>query len=254
MGIISKGIILAGDSGNKLHPLTLGIPKQLLPVYDKPMIYYPIETLVEVGVKDILIITSPQHVSAFISALGDGAKFDARFTYAVQVSPEGAAQAFTIGEQFLGNDPVCFITGDCILLGKDKKERLQKAMRAAKNSGQATVFVQRDFAPEQYGVVTLDANRKCNVVEGRPSHKDFYSIIGLYVFPKGVSQYAKIIEKSERGRLEITALNQTYFEENKLQVQILGTDFLWFDTNSFDSLQVLNNYIQKTKKRIFTEK
>lgn len=248
MGIFSKGIILAGDSGEKLHPLTLGIPKQLLPVYDKPMIYYPIETLVEVGVKDILIITSPHHVSAFISTLGDGSKFDARFTYAVQASPEGAAQAFTIGEQFLENEPVCFITGDCILLGENRKEKLQKAMRAAKNSGHATVFVHRDFDTEQYGVVALDANRKCNAVEGKPSGKNFYSIVGLYVFPKDVSDYAKIIGKSERGRLEVTALNQTYFEKDKLQVQILGTDFLWFDTNTFDSLQVLNSYIQKRQK------
>lgn len=248
MSIFSKGIILAGDSGTKLEPLTSGVPKQLLPIYDKPMIYYPIETLAEVGVKDILVIVSPRYISAFIHALGDGSKFGVKFTYAVQASPEGAAQAFMIGEQFLANEPVCFITGDCVLLGKDRKEKLRKAMRAAKNSGQATVFVHSDWVPEQYGVVTVGPNQKIEAVEGKPSNHLFYSITGLYVFPKGVSGYVKIIEKSDRDRLEVTSLNQTYFEKNKLQVQILGKDFLWFDTNSFDSLLVASNYIQKQNK------
>lgn len=249
MSIFSKGIILAGDSGDRLHPLTLGIPKQLLPLYDKPMIYYPIELLVGVGVKDILIITSQQHASTFIRALGDGSAFGARFTYAIQPKPDGAAQAFMIGEDFLENEPVCFITGDCILFGKDRNIKLQKAMRAAKNSGQASIFVCRDRDPNQYGVVTLDSEGKCLTIEGKSTKSLYYSITGLYVFPKGVADYAKIIEKSDRGRLEVTSLNKTYFEKNKLQVQVLGDDFLWFDTNSFDSLQVINNYIQKMKKQ-----
>ena len=249
MRIFSKGIILAGDSGDRLHPLTLGIPKQLLPLYDKPMIYYPIELLVGVGVKDILIITSQQHASTFIRALGDGSAFGARFTYAVQPKPDGAAQAFMIGEDFLENEPVCFITGDCILFGKDRNIKLQKAMRAAKNSGQASIFVCRDRDPNQYGVVTLDSEGRCLTIEGKSTKSLYYSITGLYVFPKGVADYAKIIEKSDRGRLEVTSLNKTYFEKNKLQVQVLGDDFLWFDTNSFDSLQVINNYIQKMKKQ-----
>lgn len=249
MSIFSKGIILAGDSGDRLHPLTLGIPKQLLPLYDKPMIYYPIELLVGVGVKDILIITSQQHASTFIRALGDGSAFGARFTYAVQPKPDGAAQAFMIGEDFLENEPVCFITGDCILFGKDRNVKLQKAMRAAKNSGQASIFVCRDRDPNQYGVVTLDSDGKCLTIEGKSTKSLYYSITGLYVFPKGVADYAKIIEKSDRGRLEVTSLNKTYFEKNKLQVQVLGDDFLWFDTNSFDSLQVINNYIQKMKNQ-----
>lgn len=249
MSIFSKGIILAGDSGDRLHPLTLGIPKQLLPLYDKPMIYYPIELLVGVGVKDILIITSQQHASTFIRALGDGSAFGARFTYAVQPKPDGAAQAFMIGEDFLENEPVCFITGDCILFGKDRNIKLQKAMRAAKNSGQASIFVCRDRDPNQYGVVTLDSEGKCLTIEGKSTKSLYYSITGLYVFPKGVADYAKIIEKSDRGRLEVTSLNKTYFEKNKLQVQVLGDDFLWFDTNSFDSLQVVNNYIQKMKNQ-----
>ena len=249
MSIFSKGIILAGDSGDRLHPLTLGIPKQLLPLYDKPMIYYPIELLVGVGVKDILIITSQQHASTFILALGDGSAFGARFTYAVQPKPDGAAQAFMIGEDFLENEPVCFITGDCIIFGKDRNIKLQKAMRAAKNSGQASIFVCRDRDPNQYGVVTLDSEGKCLTIEGKSTKSLYYSITGLYVFPKGVTDYAKIIEKSDRGRLEVTSLNKTYFEKNKLQVQVLGDDFLWFDTNSFDSLQVINNYIQKMKNQ-----
>lgn len=249
MNVFSKGIILAGDSGNKLEPLTLGIPKQLLPLYDKPMIYYPIELLVGVGVKDILIITSQEHASTFIKALGDGSAFGARFTYAIQSKPDGAAQAFTIGEEFIGEEPVCLITGDCILLGKDRNAKLQKAMRAALNSGQASIFVCRDWDPNQYGVVTLDSDGKCITIEGKTTNPLYYSITGLYVFPKGVADYAKHVGKSERGRLEVTSLNKTYFEKNKLQVQVLGSDFMWFDTNSFDSLLVINNYIQKQKNR-----
>lgn len=241
-----KGIILAGDQGSKLYPLTLGIPKQLIPIYDKPMIFYPIEALVEVGVTDIMIITSPRYTSSFINTLGDGSMFAAHFTYATQLNPEGAAQAFTIGEDFLQNESVCFITGDCIILGNDRSNKLRKAIRAAKNSGQATIFVSSGYDPEQYGVARLDANGKCEKVEGKPSSSSHYSITGLYVFPKGVANYAKIIQKSERGRLEVTSLNQVYLDENKLQVQILGSDIKWFDTNSFDSLLTVGNYIRKS--------
>lgn len=241
-----KGIILAGEQGSVLSPLTLGIPKQLIPIYNKPMIYFPIQTLVEVGVKDILIITSPRHNDAFINALGDGSRFGASFSFATQFSPEGAAQAFTIAEDFLNNESVCFISGDCIILGDDRANKLNKAIRAARNSGQASIFVSHDFDPNQYGVVHLDEKGKCERIEGRPSIEPYYSITGLYVFPKGVSDYAKVIEKSERGRLEVTSLNQAYLNENKLQVQILGDDFLWFDTNSFDSLMKVSQYIQKS--------
>lgn len=243
-----KGIVLAGDSGNKLHPLTFGVPKQLLPIYNKPMIYYPIETLVEVGITEILIITSPQYSSTFITALGDGSQFGANFTYATQENPEGAAQAFTIGEDFLIKDSVCFITGDCLLFGKYRALILKKAIRAAERSGQSTIFVCKDMDPNQYGAVRIDEQGKCNEVEGKPSESYHYSIIGLYVFPKGVSGYAKIIEKSERGRYEITALNQAYLNENKLQMHILGRDFNWLDTNTFDNILYANNYIQKKQK------
>lgn len=243
-----KGIILAGDQGDRLFPLTMGIPKQLLPIYDKPMIFYPIETLVEVGIDEILIITSPKHTSSFVNALGEGSRFGAHFTYATQAPPEGAAQAFTIGEEFLAKESVCFITGDCIIFGEDRAAKLSKAIRAAKSSGQATIFVSRDYDPDQYGVAKLDNNGKCIMVEGKASDTVHYSITGLYVFPKGVADYAKVIEKSERGRLEITTLNQMYLNGKKLQVQILGDNFRWFDTNSFDSLLTVSNYIQKKSK------
>lgn len=249
MSIITKGIILAGDAGDKLHPLTLGIPKQLLPIYDKPMISYPIETLVGVGITDILIITSPQHISSFVQALGDGAKYGAKFTYATQTSPEGAAQALTIGAHFMGNAPVCMITGDCILEGEGVADKLRKALRAAKNSGQATIFVSHDYDPNQYGVAILDKAGKCCSVEGKSPSANHYSITGLYVFPKGVADYAKVLEKSERGRYEVTSLNQAYLTENKLQVQKFGEDILWFDTNSFDSLLRVGNYMQSKKKK-----
>ena len=242
-----KGIVLAGGSGTRLYPITKSISKQIIPVYDKPMIYYPIELLVGVGVKDILIITSQEHASTFIQALGDGSAFGARFTYAIQPRPEGAAQAFTIGEEFVGDEPVCLITGDCILFGKDRNVKLLKAMRAALNSGQASIFVCRDWDPNQYGVVTLDSDGKCLTIEGQTTNPLYYSITGLYVFPKGVADYAKHVGKSERGRLEVTSLNKTYFEKNKLQVQVLGSDFMWFDTNSFDSLLVINNYIKNNR-------
>lgn len=242
-----KGIILAGDQGDRLFPLTMGIPKQLLPIYDKPMIYYPIETLVEVGVTDILIIVSPQFTSSYVNTLGDGSRFGAHFTYATQAKPEGAAQAFTIGEEFLAKESVCFITGDCIIMGEDRAAKLSKAIRAAKNSGQATIFVSRDYDSDQYGVAKLDNHGKCITVEGKASDTVHYSITGLYVFPKRVADYAKVIEKSERGRLEITTLNQMYLNGKKLQVQILGDNFRWFDTNSFDSLLTVSNYIQKKK-------
>ncbi len=244
-----KGIILAGYSGTKLLPLTLGVPKQLLPVYDKPMIYYPIETLVEAGITDVLIIVNPIFYSAFFNSLGDGSKFGAHFAYATQMNPEGTAQAFNIADEFLDREAACLITGDCIIIGKNRAEKLQKAIRAAEKSGQATIFVCKDYYPEQYGVALLDPKGKCERVEGKPSIRSYYSITGLYVFPKGVTDYAKIIDKSERGLLEVTSLNQAYLAENKLQAQILGSEFHWFDTNSFDSLMTVSNYVQQQSKK-----
>jgi glucose-1-phosphate thymidylyltransferase len=248
MSIITKGIILAGDSGSKLHPLTLGIPKPLIPVYDRPLIYLPIETLTSVGVTDILIITSPRHAAAFKEALGNGERFGAHFSYAVQRLPEGAAQAFTIAEEFVGSSPVCFITGDCVVRGKNLSELLRKALRGAK-TGQATVFIQGDTDAEQYGAVELDADGKCAHVVGEPSRQFHYSIIGLGVYPKGVAECARQIQKSERGRYEITDLNGIYHDSQKLCVQMLGWDYEWFDTNSFDSMLALGNYIKTNKNQ-----
>ena len=244
-----KGIVLAGSSGSRLIPLTSGVPKQLLPIYDKPMIFYPIETLVEVGITDILLIVDPTYCSAFLSSLGNGSKFGARFTYATQTNPEGTAQAFSIAEDFLNRESVCFITGDCIIVGKSRTKKLNKAIRAAEKSGQATIFVCKDYDPDQYGVAMLDSNGRCEKVEGRPTQQPYYSITGLYVFPRGVADYAKVINKSERGLFEVTTLNQAYLIENKLQTQILGSDFRWFDTNSFDSLMAVSNYIQQQTKK-----
>ena len=242
-----KGIILAGDSGCNLHPLTLGIPKQLLPLYDRPMICYPIETLVEAGIKDILIITSPQHTSNFVSALGDGSAFGAQFTFATQVTPEGSAQALTIAEDFLAKEPVCMITGDCIIFGERRKEKLGKAIRAAKNSGQATIFIVRDDDPSQYGVAKLDDKGKCIGIEGKITDSNKYAITGLYVFPKGVANYAKLVGKSERGRYEVTTIQQKYLVEDKLQIQKLDSGYVWLDTSTIDNLLRASIFIQNKK-------
>ena len=245
-----KGIVMSGDSGQRLHPLTLGVPKQLLPIYDKPMIHYPIETLVGAGIKDILIITSPKYSANFVSALGDGSAFDARFSYSIQSSPDGVAQAFTIAEEYIDKSPVCMITGDCIIIGDDRDEKLRKAIRAAKNSGQATIFLSKEYDPNQYGVATLDQKGNCEEIKESADNRRDYSITGLYVFPKGVTKFAKLIEKSERGRYEVTSLNQIYLQENKLQVQILGDNYKWFDTNSIDNLLIAGNFIKNQRKVI----
>lgn len=243
-----KGIVLAGDSGERLFPLSKGIPKQLLPIYNQPMIYYPIEILVESGIKEILIITSPKYISNFVSALGDGSELGAKLSFTTQVSPEGVAQALTIGEEFLAKEPVCLITGDCLIIGNDRAEKLRKAIRAAKNSAQATIFVSKDKDPAQYGVAKLDKDGKCEMIDGSYSVGGWYSITGLYVFPKGVSNYAKVIEKSERGRYEVTTLNQMYLEKNKLQIQVLSDNYKWLDTNTIDNILLASNYIKEQKK------
>lgn len=243
-----KGIVLAGDSGTRLFPLSKGIPKQLFPIYDRPMIYYPIETLVESGINEILIITSPKYISNFVFALGDGSELGAKLSYTTQTSPEGVAQALTIGEEFLAKEPVCLITGDCIIIGNDRATKLRKAIRAAKNSAQATIFVSKDKDPAQYGVAKLDKNGKCEMIEGSSSVGGWYSITGLYVFPKGVSHYAKVIEKSERGRYEVTTLDQMYLENNKLQVQVLDDNYMWLDTNTIDNILLASNFIKQRSK------
>lgn len=244
-----KGVILAGDTGTSLHPLTIGIPKQLLPLYDKPMIYYPIETLVSIGIKDILIITSPKHEEIFKMALGEGSTFGASFSYKTQESPEGVAQALTIGEEFIGMDPVCLTTGDCIIIGKDLPKRLETAIRAAKKSGNASVFVCSDRDPRQYGIVRRNKDGKCESLSDKPTQESYYSITGIYFFPKGVAEYAKEIKRSERGRFEVTDIDKMYHALGKLQIHLLGNDFKWFDTNTIDNIHKLSHYLAETNKQ-----
>lgn len=232
-----KGIILAGGTGTSLQPLTLGVPKQLLPLYNKPMVYYPLAALVESGIKDILIITAKEHRDTFYHSLGDGSAFGAQLTYACQEKPEGIAQAIMIGQDFIGNDSVCLVTGDTIIIGKSLQKQLQKAYKAAEKSGNATIFVDNDYDPQQYGVVVLGKNGKAEEISGKSKKsKYYYSITGLYVFPNTVLTHIFDIEKSERNRYEITSVSKIFHDNNKLQIQKLPSDCRWLDTNSFDTL------------------
>lgn len=203
-----KGIVLAGDSCLKLHPLTIGIPKQLLPLYDKPMIYYPIQTLLSAGIKDIMIITTTEQQSMFRKYLGDGSFFNATFIYAYQDTPKGIADALTIGKDYVDKEGVCLITGDTILIGQDVLRLITKASKALKNSGSATIFVKRDSDANQYGKVLLNKNGKCETIVGSSSRHNYSSITGLYVFPQNAINMEAIIDLSERGLLEITSLNK----------------------------------------------
>ena len=232
-----KGIVLAGDSGSRLHPLTLGVPKQLLPIYDKPMIYYPIETLVQSGIRDILIITTVEHQNLFQKALGDGTRFDAKFQYAIQEKACGIAQAINIASDFIGKDSVCLITGDMIIAGDGVKNHISKAIRAVEKSGNATIFVENKNYPDQYGRVVKNRDRKIESIIGVTNTNDYYSIASFYVFPNTVLKVAKEIVPSERGRYEITDVNKYFFDKCKLQVQVLDSNCIWFDTNSIDNMQ-----------------
>lgn len=232
-----KGIVLAGDSGSRLHPLTLGVPKQLLPIYDKPMIYYPIETLVQSGIKDILIITTVEHQTLFQKALGDGTRFDVKFQYAIQEKASGIAQAINIASDFIGKDSVCLITGDMIIAGDGVKNHISKAIRAVEKSGNATIFVENKNYPDQYGRVVKNRDRKIESIVGVTNTNDYYSIASFYVFPNTVLKVAKEIVPSERGRYEITDVNKCFFDKCKLQVQVLDSNCIWFDTNSIDNMQ-----------------
>ena len=240
-----KGIILAGDSGTRLHPLTLGVPKQLLPIYDKPMIYYPLQTLVQSGVDEILLITSKEDQHLFQRALGDGHSFGIHLSYACQEKPDGIAQAIMIGQDFLGDDAVCLVTGDTIIHGESLQRDLSKAYKAAEKSGMATIFVNRDYDPNQYGMVVLaDKGRVADII-GVTDKPNYYSITGLYVFPNSVLKHVFEIEKSERQRYEITSVSQIFNHQNKLQIQKLSSDCTWLDTSTFDSIMSSSLYIQK---------
>lgn len=243
-----KGIILAGDSGSRLHPLTFGIPKQLIPIYDKPMIYYPIDILVKAGITELLIITTEEYQQLFRKAIGDGEQFGCKVTYAIQNEPNGIADAINIAADFIGKGGVCLITGDTIIDGPDFSEQIKKSIRAVRKSGNATIFVENKTYDGQYGRVVMDKDRKPLSIEGDMDTNYYYSIASLYVFPNKVVDIAKEIMPSERGRYEITDVNKRFFEECKLQVQVLDSKCIWFDTNTYDNILKCSNYM-KHKKR-----
>ncbi len=238
-----KGIVLAGDSGMGLFPLTLAIPKQLLPVFNKPMVYYPIETLVRAGITEILIITTSEHQSLFKTTLGDGSTFGALLSYATQYKPNGIAEAIKIANDFIDSEGVCLITGDTILTDTDISPLIHKAFKAVKNSGSATIFVKRDPDDNQYGKVILNRNGKCETIVGSSNIHIYSSIIGLYVYPKDSVLKVDSLKLSDRGLYEITDLNHLYLSEKKLQVIQLSSETKWWDTNSPENLIRLSVYL-----------
>lgn len=244
-----KGIILAGGSGTRLYPLTKVTSKQLLPVYDKPMIYYPLSTLMLAGIRDILIISTPTDTPRFQDLLGDGSHFGIHLSYAVQPSPDGLAQAFLIGEEFIGDEPCAMILGDNIFYGNDFSSILEKARRNAEN-GRATVFGYYVPDPERFGIVEFDENEKVLSVEEKPAHpKSNYAITGLYFYPKGVSALAKQVKPSSRGELEITTLNDMYLRRGILDAKIFGRGFAWLDTGTMETLLEAAEFVHMVEKR-----
>lgn len=240
-----KGIILAGGSGTRLYPLTRVTSKQLLPVYDKPMIYYPMATLMSAGIRDILIISTPQDTPRFKELLGDGRQFGLHLSYAIQPAPEGLAQAFLLGEQFIGSDTVAMILGDNIFAGHGLKKRLRAAVANAENDRGATIFGYYVDDPERFGIVSFDAAGKVVSIEEKPAHpKSNYCVTGLYFYDRHVVEYAKRLTPSARGELEITDLNRMYLERDKLNVELLGQGFTWLDTGTHESLVDATNFVK----------
>lgn len=244
-----KGIILAGGAGTRLYPLTKAISKQIMPVYDKPMIYYPLSTLMLAGIKDILIISTPEDTPRFEELLGDGSKFGINLSYAVQPSPDGLAQAFLIGEEFIGDDTCAMVLGDNIFYGSYFRKNLADAVKAAEE-GYATIFGYYVKDPERFGIVEFDKNRNVVSVEEKPQHpKSNYCITGLYFYDNRVAKMAKQVKPSARGELEITDLNRLYLNEGKLKVQLLGRGFAWLDTGTMDSLMEASTFVQTVQSR-----